>query len=188
MLLERFHARPQLPANHIMAWRALRADASRAVTAHDPRAAGLLDEVRSGAAAQGLRLEAVWAQIDLARVLADVDRNRSSQLFRNAGAAAEQVGARTEAAVAERGLRALGVRTWRRGPVSAGAQRFHALTEREREIARLASSGASNPDIAAELFLSRKTVERHLSNVMAKLGVRNRAELAALLSSSAPQE
>lgn len=46
------------------------------------------------------------------------------------------------------------------------------------------AAGATNPDIAQTLFLSRKTIERHVSNVMAKLGVRNRTELAALLSQS----
>jgi DNA-binding CsgD family transcriptional regulator len=188
MLLARFRARPRLAANHIMAWRELRADASLAAATGDTRAAGLLDEVITAAATQGLRLEAVWAQIDLARVLSGADRDRSTQLLRSAGAAAERMGAKTEAAVAERGLRALGVRTWRRGPVRAGPERISLLTDREREIARLASGGASNPDIAAALFLSRKTVERHISNAMAKLGVQNRAELAGLLSKSGPQE
>jgi DNA-binding NarL/FixJ family response regulator len=43
----------------------------------------------------------------------------------------------------------------------------------------LIAGGASNPEIARRLFLSRKTVERHVSNVLRKTGVRNRAELAA---------
>jgi DNA-binding NarL/FixJ family response regulator len=56
------------------------------------------------------------------------------------------------------------------------------LTEREREIARLIAAGASNPEIAQRPFLSRKTVERHVSNELRKVGVRNRAELAAPVS------
>jgi DNA-binding NarL/FixJ family response regulator len=56
------------------------------------------------------------------------------------------------------------------------------LTECEREIARLIAAGASNPEIAQRLFVSRKTVERHVSNVLRKVGVRNRAELAARAS------
>jgi DNA-binding NarL/FixJ family response regulator len=43
----------------------------------------------------------------------------------------------------------------------------------------LIAEGASNPEIAQQLFLSRKTVERHVSNVLKKAGARNRAELAA---------
>jgi DNA-binding NarL/FixJ family response regulator len=56
------------------------------------------------------------------------------------------------------------------------------LSERERQIAELVAAGASNPEIAQALFLSRKTVERHVSNVLAKLGARNRVELTGLLS------
>ena len=50
----------------------------------------------------------------------------------------------------------------------------------------MVSAGSTNPEIAAAVFLSRKTVERHVSNILAKLGMRNRAELAALSVEPAP--
>jgi DNA-binding NarL/FixJ family response regulator len=56
------------------------------------------------------------------------------------------------------------------------------LSQREREIATLIAAGDSNPEIANRLFLSRKTVERHVSNILARTGARNRTELARLLS------
>ena len=55
-------------------------------------------------------------------------------------------------------------------------QLFPTLTEREREILRLLAQGKSNPVIAAELFLSPKTVANHLSNIFSKLQVADRAE------------
>jgi DNA-binding NarL/FixJ family response regulator len=55
------------------------------------------------------------------------------------------------------------------------------LTGRELEVARLVAKGATNREIAGALFLSPKTVERHVSNSLKKLGARNRAELASLL-------
>ena len=55
---------------------------------------------------------------------------------------------------------------------------FDALTEQEAQIMRLARQGLSNGQIGAQLFLSPRTVEWHLSHVFAKLGVRGRRELA----------
>ena len=53
-----------------------------------------------------------------------------------------------------------------------------ALTERELQLARLVVDRKTNPEIAAALFLSQKTVETHLRNTFRKLGVSSRVELA----------
>jgi DNA-binding NarL/FixJ family response regulator len=52
-----------------------------------------------------------------------------------------------------------------------------ALTSRETEVAHLVGKGLSNPEIAAELFISRKAVEYHLGNIYAKCGVQGRQQL-----------
>ncbi len=56
------------------------------------------------------------------------------------------------------------------------------LTPVQFEVARLAGSGISNPEIAARLFIARGTVKMHLSNAYRKLGVANRTELAAAIT------
>ena len=58
------------------------------------------------------------------------------------------------------------------------------LTAQERQIARLAREGLSNPEIGARLFLSPRTVEWHLHKVFTKLGIRSRWDLASALPSS----
>ncbi len=64
-----------------------------------------------------------------------------------------------------------------RFPASAGAG--NRLSERELEIARSVARGRTNQEIAAELFISLSTVKTHITRIQAKLGVRNRVEIAA---------
>ena len=83
------------------------------------------------------------------------------------------MGAEAFAGRAERALRATGERARRR----TGETRDD-LTPQERQIAILAQSGLSNPEIAGRLFITRRTVEYHLTKVFSKLGIRTRGELA----------
>ncbi len=78
-------------------------------------------------------------------------------------------------------LRATGARP--RRPRVRGAD---ALTPQERRVARLAATGAGNREIAETMFLTRRTVELHLTNAYRKLGIAGRDGLAAALAPAAP--
>jgi DNA-binding NarL/FixJ family response regulator len=62
---------------------------------------------------------------------------------------------------------------------AAGFDAVGGLTKREVQVLALVAAGKSNRAIATELFLSEKTVERHLSNILTKLGVGSRTAAAA---------
>ena len=87
-----------------------------------------------------------------------------------------RIGMEAFAERARRELVATGERVRRRIPESRDD-----LTMQERQIARLALVGLSNPEIGAQLFLSPRTVEWHLRKVFTKLGIRSRQELAGAL-------
>jgi DNA-binding CsgD family transcriptional regulator len=74
-------------------------------------------------------------------------------------------------------LLATGEKVRKRGPETR-----EELTPQEEQIARLARDGLSNPEIGAQLFLSARTVEWHLSKVFAKVGISSRRELRASLT------
>jgi DNA-binding CsgD family transcriptional regulator len=94
---------------------------------------------------------------------------RAYQIFDSVGAAAFAERARIE-------LRATGAQALKH---STGTP--DVLTAQEALIARLASQGASNSEIAAQLFISPATVAYHLGKVFAKLGISSRSQLARAL-------
>ena len=71
-------------------------------------------------------------------------------------------------------------------PARPGARAWTRLSERELEVARLVVDRRTNPEIAADLFLSLKTVETHMRNIFRKLGVSSRVEVARVLERAAP--
>jgi DNA-binding NarL/FixJ family response regulator len=77
---------------------------------------------------------------------------------------------------ARRELLAVGEKARKRSDDTRGE-----LTAQETQIARLARDGYSNPQIAAQLFLSPRTIEWHLRHVYMKLGISSRSELRAAL-------
>jgi DNA-binding NarL/FixJ family response regulator len=64
------------------------------------------------------------------------------------------------------------------GGAEAAARTIGELTDREREILRLVAEGLDNMEIARTLYLSPTTVKRHVSAILAKLGVANRVQAA----------
>lgn len=110
-------------------------------------------------------------------------RNRRAAIgqLRRAYELYRSLGARPYAERCASDLEACGVRASAAGEGQAGMEALAVLSPRERRVAHLAAQGLTNQEIAGELFISAKTVEYHLSNVFAKLGISSRRQLAARL-------
>lgn len=100
----------------------------------------------------------------------------------------EQLGAAPAARWLRRQMRVGGVRRIPRGSRSSTRQHPLGLTRREAEILQLLADGLRSSLIARRLFLSPKTVEHHVSAILAKLGVTSRAEAVALAKRRAEED
>jgi DNA-binding CsgD family transcriptional regulator/tetratricopeptide (TPR) repeat protein len=117
------------------------------------------------------------------------ERDRARGAFTQALELYGSLGAVTDLARLQARFRAYGIR---RGPQAKHRQArsgWESLTPTETKIAALVESGLSNPDIAAKLFLSRRTVATHVSHILKKLNVQSRTDIAreAALRTIAPR-
>lgn len=91
----------------------------------------------------------------------------------------QHLGAAAAAGVVARRLRARGARNIRRGPRRQTRANPAGLTGRQLEVLRLLARGATDTEIAAQLFVAEKTVSHHVSAILQKLQARNRTEATA---------
>ncbi len=140
----------------------------------------------AAAAGSGALVEAALSRMLAARALAEGgDAAAAVAELERAAAAFEACGAVARRDAAERELRRLGhrrpTRRTRKGTGTGDGAGIAALTQREREVARLIVDRRTNPQIAAALFLSPKTVETHVRNLFHKLGVSSRVDVARVV-------
>jgi DNA-binding NarL/FixJ family response regulator len=153
----------ELAASTDSALVAVLADHARAFVSRDP--AALLDVSERFAA-----LTAWWQAAEAAAMAASLFEGQDQPR-------AAKAAARTAASFAERCEGTPGL-------AGTGPSEAASLTKREREIAILAAGGCSTKDIAERVYLSARTVENHLYRAYVKLGVTDRAGLAAALGTA----
>jgi DNA-binding CsgD family transcriptional regulator len=145
---------------------ALSATGAVLVAEHDPAAAwGVLREAWRAWQTVDAPYEAARTRVQMGLAcLARQERDSADMEFDAARLVFEQLGAAPGVAR---------VQALCRGPTAGG------LTTREAQVLRLVATGMTNRAVAAELFLSEKTVARHVSNIFTKLGVSSRAAATA---------
>jgi DNA-binding CsgD family transcriptional regulator len=154
-------------ASRLLGRALLGADDPSGATEHLERAIALSDDL-------GLAVDGARTRLLLARALATTDAEAAVAEARAALHAFEVIGAVRDADEAAAVIRSLGARARWGGPSADGP-----LTRREREVAALVAAGLGNREIADRLFITRKTVEHHVSSILVKLGLSGRTELAA---------
>ena len=145
----------------------------------DPQAC--LREALAGFARAQTPIEAAHVHLELAVALAADQPEVAIAEARAALEGFERLNAARHVDAVVAVLRSLGVRAW---PTRKDGG---LLTKREAEVLDLLGHGLSNPEISERLYISRKTVEHHVSHILAKLGLRSRAEVAAYVLRSKPE-
>ena len=144
----------------------------------DPQAC--LREALAGFARAQMPIEVAHSRLELANALLTDRPEVAMSEARAALEAFERLQAARHADAAAAVLRSLGVRT----STSKGGAGL--LTKREVEVLDLIGHGLSNPEISDRLFISRKTVEHHVGNILSKLGLRSRGQAAAYSTRTKP--
>ena len=156
---------------------------AQALAATDPAtASGYAAAARDALNGAGMVLDAGRAAlVNAAALAARGSRDQASAQAQAAQLVFESCGAgpyARKAASLRRRIAARGPRG-QPGPGRAGRTALSALTRREQQVASLVSQGLTNRRIAQRLHVTDKTIEMHLSNIFAKLGVSSRTETAA---------
>lgn len=148
----------------------LEAAADDTQTAATVLEAAIADADRAGASFDRARAQLVYGGI----LRRQRRRRDAAEQLRPARTVLAALGAGPYLERCERELAACGLT-----PVKRGANDPSRLTPQERSVAELVAAGMTNREVAAELLVSVKTVEVHLTRIYSKLGVRSRAQLAA---------
>ncbi len=168
--LRRRAVRPLTEAAYVLALGASRRDEAAVSAAAEQYAAGRRP------------LDAINANRYAGTLLMASDPSRAVAHFDVALALADQMGAGLHHRRLQAHLRELGRRPGVRGRRNRPTTGWSSLTPTERAVAELVAKGHSNPAIAERLYISRRTVETHVSHSLAKLGVSSRTALAAALA------
>jgi DNA-binding CsgD family transcriptional regulator len=106
------------------------------------------------------------------------DRDQARAAFTDAVETYSSLGAATDAARLQATFRAHGIRRGPHAKHRVARSGWASLTPAEITVAKLVAEGMSNPEIAAKLLLSRRTVATHVSHILKKLGVHSRTDIA----------
>jgi len=148
----------------------------RGLLGHDP--ARLLQAAQRYSEATRPLLAAKALEAAAGEFVAVGDRDQARAAFTYAVEIYSSLGAATDAARLQAIFRAHGIRRGPHAKHRTDRRGWASLTPAETTVAKLVGEGMSNPEIAAKLLLSRRTVATHVSHILKKLGVHSRTDIA----------